>query len=85
MQYLVKVPCVVRNFINNSELQIRVRYFRCLRATDRINTPVHRRIGMKVWRGTHVLHHFSLRVFSPQLTPELTSVRKMNLCRVKHA
>jgi hypothetical protein len=51
MQYLVEVPCVVQNCINNSELQIRVLYFRFLRATDRINKSVHRSIGMKVWRG----------------------------------
>lgn len=75
MQYLVEVPCVVQNCINNSEFQIRVRYFRSLRAKDRINKPVHLNNGMKVWRGTHVLHNFTLRLFSPQLTPELTSIR----------
>jgi len=74
MQYLVEVPCVIQNCINNSELQIRVRYFRSLRTMDRINKPVHRNNGMKLWRGNHVLHNFNLRLFSPQLTPELTSI-----------
>ena len=75
MQHFIEVPCVVQNCINNSELQIRVRYFRSQRAMDTVNKPVHRSIGMKVWRGGHVLHSFNLRLFSPQLTPELTSVR----------
>lgn len=74
MKHLVEVPCVVRNCINNSELQIRVRYFRSLRTMDRINKPVHRNFGMKLWRGNYVLHNFNLRLCSPQLTPELTSI-----------